>query len=98
MVIMDKEGICWHCGQRLTGPDYAREAACPACGRPTHVCRNCRFYAPGRSNDCLEPVAEHVADKQRANFCDYFEPGQDTHREGPDNEHLRAVADDLFDL
>jgi hypothetical protein len=46
----------------------------------------------------VEPVAEHVADKERANFCDYFEPGRDTHREGPDNERLKAAADDLFDL
>lgn len=94
----DKQGICWHCGTTLDGADYAREGECPKCRKPTHVCRNCRFFAPGRANDCFEPVAERVADKQRANFCDYFEPGSETHAEGPDAERLRAAADDLFDL
>ncbi|MEN8176750.1 MAG: hypothetical protein ABFS23_13375, partial [Pseudomonadota bacterium] len=74
-----------------------RENRCPACGRATHVCRNCRFYSPGRSNDCAEPVAEYVADKERPNFCDYF---QAVSREGtgprPSADGLRDAAEDLF--
>lgn len=94
----DKTGICWHCGNKLQGADYAREGECPSCRKPTHVCKNCRFYAPGRANDCFEPVAERVADKQRSNFCDYFEPDDDTLETKADQEALRAAADDLFDL
>ena len=93
------EGVCWSCGGKLTALDYQRESDCPHCRKQTHVCRNCRFYAPGRANDCLEPIAEAVQDKQRANFCDYFEPhvGAYVSRED-ETEALRAAADRLFDL
>ena len=92
------EGVCWHCGQVLAATDYSREGECVGCRKQTHVCRNCRFYAPGRPNDCFEPVAEPVKDKQRANFCDYFEPSKDSHKPGPDVDQLKANADALFDL
>jgi hypothetical protein len=36
------------------------------------VCRNCSFFAPGSHNDCREPGAEPVTDKERANFCEFF--------------------------
>jgi hypothetical protein len=91
-------GKCWHCGADLTQSDYGREAGCMACGKPTHVCRNCRHYAPGRPNDCLEPLAERVLDKTRANFCDHFESSLTPAAAGtsplPDN--LLKAAQDLF--
>jgi hypothetical protein len=94
----NEEGVCWHCGHALADVDYTREGECPGCRRQTHVCRNCRFYAPGRANDCLEPVAEPVTDKQRANFCDYFEPDSNTYQARADADALKAEADKLFDL
>ncbi len=90
------EGICWSCGAKLDSNNYQREGECPSCRKQTHVCRNCRFYAPGRPNDCQEPIAEPVRDKDRANFCDYFEPASNTHHAAPDADHLRAAAEDLF--
>lgn len=66
-------GSCWNCGQSLSENDYFRESTCPNCRKYTHVCKNCRFYAPGRPNSCLEPVADEVMDKERSNFCGYFE-------------------------
>ena len=94
----DQTGTCWHCGHRLGEHDYAREATCPQCGKYTHVCRNCRYYAPGRPNDCLEPVADPVADKQRANFCGYFEPTSPKTTDGiqPSTTDLLKAAEDLF--
>lgn len=91
-------GNCWHCGQSLTERDYAREANCPGCGRPTHVCRNCRYYDTGRPNACAEPVADPIADKTRANFCGYFEALAQTASGSGDDDALRQAADDLFDL
>lgn len=90
------EGICWACGHRLTASFYQREGECPQCRKQTHVCRNCRFFEPGRPNDCLEPVAEPVKDKDRANFCDYFEPSADAYHPAADQESLKAAAEDLF--
>ena len=59
-------GHCWHCGRDLAPSDYGREALCLGCGKPTRVCRNCRQFAPGRPNACLEPMTELVADKEKA--------------------------------
>jgi hypothetical protein len=91
-------GSCWHCGQALSDNDYARESTCPHCSKYTHVCRNCRFYAPGRPNACLEPVAEAVMDKERANFCGYFEPvtAASANQDQPSAEELLKAAEDLF--
>jgi len=90
------EGACWSCGARLVAADYAREGRCPACDKATHACRNCRFYAPGRANDCLEPIAERVVDKERPNFCDLFEPVSKTIEAKPSAEDLRSAAEALF--
>lgn len=92
------KGNCWHCGQALQGPDYAREGVCPGCQKPTHVCRNCDFYASSAPGACREPVADHVADKTRANFCGYFQAASQAGQGGADADALRQAADDLFDL
>lgn len=36
---------------------------------------NCTHYEPARYNECTEPVADRVVDKEKGNFCDYFKPG-----------------------
>lgn len=91
-------GICWSCARGLTAADYGREACCPGCGKPTRVCRNCRHYAPGKPNECLEPRVERVLDKERANFCELFDPS-DRPAGGTDrasDEDLREAAEALF--
>lgn len=52
----------------------SRREECPSCGADQHVCKLCRHYQPGISDECTEDRAEAVTDKERANFCDYFEP------------------------
>ncbi len=94
----DAEGVCWSCGQHLAAAEYTREGECPACRKQTHVCRNCRFFERGRPNDCQEPIAEYVNDKERANFCDYFDPAADCHQSGADPDKLKTEAENLFDL
>lgn len=91
-------GRCWNCAREMAKPDYGREAVCPACGKPVHVCRNCRYHALGRPNACLEPMVELVVDKTRANFCELFEPSLTSvgQTAAPDVEALRRAAEDLF--
>lgn len=89
-------GVCWSCGHSLEPSAYTREGECPNCRKQTHVCRNCSFYAPGVANACREPIAAYVADKVRANFCDYFQPARDTYKESADGDGLREAAEALF--
>lgn len=66
---------CYACGHRFEPPSpLTRRDECPSCGRDLHCCRNCRFYDPAVNNQCREPQAEWVADREKANFCDYFQP------------------------
>ncbi len=88
--------VCFSCTARLdTESATGRGAECRECGADVKVCKNCRFYDTGAYNDCAEPNAERVVEKERANFCDYFvladctEPGgpggsSDTSKEKPD--------------
>ncbi|HSV55556.1 MAG TPA: hypothetical protein VLH39_00420 [Magnetospirillaceae bacterium] len=74
--------------------------ACPDCGRPLHVCRNCRFFKPGAHWDCAETVGELVADKEKINFCDWFSMSRDDGRRvskvADDAPKARSSFDDLF--
>ena len=92
------KGKCWHCAQELQAADYGRETNCLNCGKPTRVCRNCRWYAPGRPNQCEEPAAEPVPDKEKPNFCELFEATQEprSSEQGASAAAMRQAAEDLF--
>ena len=70
--------VCWKCGASLEGlpRPFGRREECPACRAELHVCRMCRHYDPRVSRACREPVAGEVKDKERANFCDWFQARQ----------------------
>jgi hypothetical protein len=69
---------CAFCGQKLHILDKVfRMDECEHCGGDLHACVQCRFYEPGRHNDCREPRAERVLEKDKVNYCDYFEIRQD---------------------
>jgi hypothetical protein len=64
---------CEHCGTKLDSSiPIGRSSTCPNCNAYLHSCVNCRFYSPGRHNDCTETQVELVRDKSTANFCDYY--------------------------
>jgi predicted RNA-binding Zn-ribbon protein involved in translation (DUF1610 family) len=91
-------GHCWSCAKGLVAADYGREQSCPGCGKATRVCRNCRHFAPGRPNDCIEPMAERVLEKTKANFCEYFEATKTPlgDPQPSSDETLREAAEALF--
>jgi hypothetical protein len=64
---------CHKCGIPLEMESVFRRDECPSCSADLHVCLNCIFYDPGRSNQCFEPQAERVTEKERSNYCDYFQ-------------------------
>ncbi len=94
---------CWKCGETISLPPGTRlgtRESCPNCGTDLHACRNCRFFAPAKSNQCTEPQAEWVRDKEAANYCDYFEavsptPAQGARRTGVAGD-VRKKFDSLF--
>lgn len=73
---MSESLVCWKCGAALTGMllPLSRREECPNCNADQHVCRLCRHYDVRVAGQCREDRAETVTDKERANFCDYFEP------------------------
>jgi hypothetical protein len=65
---------CHRCGTAAEiDLPLARDAECESCGRDLRCCLNCRHYAPGYNNACRETEAEPVVDKDRRNFCEYFD-------------------------
>lgn len=65
---------CHKCGQESEVTDkIGFRDECPHCGADLHVCLGCFFYAKGTYNECREPQADRVVDKERANFCEYFQ-------------------------
>lgn len=69
---------------------------CPHCGQDAHVCKNCEFYDQGSYNDCRETSAEVVREKERANFCDFFQGGSSGGGGATRKEDLLSAAEALF--
>lgn len=68
-----KMNICFSCKKEVAiGVKTGRTETCPFCNADLHCCLNCRYYDSGAYNQCHEPQAERVIEKDRSNFCDYF--------------------------
>jgi hypothetical protein len=70
---------------------------CARCGNDLHACRNCAHHDPSAYNECREPNAEWVSDRERANRCDYFAPGERTGGSADDQQgKTRSDLEKLF--
>ena len=70
---------------------------CDACRADLHSCVNCAHHDPSAHNECREPSAERVADRRRANRCEYFRPGDQAGGSGPgDRARALDAAEALF--
>jgi hypothetical protein len=95
---------CYKCGaawEAQRKPGFNER--CPQCDAFLRCCLNCRLHDPGANNQCLEPQAEWQTDKEKANFCEFFEfretsalsqPGMGGGESGRDR--ARAALDALF--
>jgi hypothetical protein len=92
--------VCWKCGASLRDVPMplSRLSECLACHAELHVCRMCVFHDPGLRQGCREDRAEHVQEKQRANFCEFFRPVPDAFvtEDRSDQQAARAQLDALF--
>jgi len=91
---------CHFCGSALDPKQrIVRDSSCPNCGRDLHACVQCRFYDRHAHNQCREPNAEWVTDRERRNFCDYFalNPSASTGGKAVDRaKAARSKLDSLF--
>jgi hypothetical protein len=91
---------CFACGasrELASGERIGFRDCCEACGVDLHVCRNCVHHDPSAYNECRESSAERVGDRERANRCDYFAPGDRVSAgEGRGPERTRDALEALF--
>ena len=93
-----KAVICFNCQEAIEleqGTTISRQEECPKCGFNLRCCKMCRLYDPSLYNECREPQAERVVDKEKANFCDYFSL-QGGNGESSKREDLLSKANALF--
>ena len=93
------DGIsCYQCKKSLD-IDYKigfREE-CPHCSADLHTCFNCQFYDESAYNSCREPSAEKVKDKERNNYCEYFQfSGKKRDSQLSEREKQLKAAEALF--
>ena len=69
---------------------------CPKCDADLHCCCNCRHHNPGAHNKCNEPQAEWVREKDRSNYCDYFNPRRGGTGASGSVQDARVRFEDLF--
>ena len=69
---------CWTCKNEIwfdvkVGVKVGRRDACMHCGADLHVCKNCALHDPNIHNQCREPEAQFIRDRETANFCPHFD-------------------------
>jgi protein-tyrosine-phosphatase len=55
----------------------------------------CQFFDKAAYNECREPMANRILEKETANFCDYFKVGG-AGKAGNDKDQLVDAANSLF--
>lgn len=73
-----------------------RREECHSCRSDVHVCKNCRFYDESSYNECRETQADVIREKDRANFCDYYEASGSENGKRDSAKDLKAAAEALF--
>ncbi|MFN8368995.1 MAG: hypothetical protein U0T83_00040 [Bacteriovoracaceae bacterium] len=94
------EITCYKCKKTLQfddGHKITRSEDCDHCGYDLHSCTMCTFYSKSSYNECSEPVALRVSDKEKANFCDYFKVStKNSASEADKAADYLAIAKSLF--
>lgn len=96
MIQPTEAGNCWNCGNALSTLDYGRQDSCGKCGRDTRACKGCIHYDRTCNNECREPQADRVVEKERANFCDYFKPAHNKNAAAQSRDSMKSAAESLF--
>lgn len=90
---------CYKCGTALSDTlkvMVARSDSCPKCMTDIRCCKMCHFYDPKSYNECREPSADRITEKEKANFCDYFKIGSGENDTEKAKQDALAKAAALF--
>lgn len=74
----------------------SRQELCPFCRNDLHCCLNCSLYDEYAQNQCREPAAEWVSDREKNNFCEYFDFSSKAGTQAKRREEARAKLEELF--
>jgi len=91
--------LCHRCGKDIPENNLGRQDTCTHCGADTRVCKNCKNYDRAYNNECREEHAPRVVEKEKSNFCEWFQPraGAFSASGGaPAKSELKSAADALF--
>ena len=94
----DEKTTCFHCQATLDfaqGYKISFREQCDHCSSDIHICKMCQFYDNSAYNECREPMADRILEKEKANFCDYFILYGKSDK-NPKKEDLLSAANALF--
>lgn len=92
-------GVCPRCGNKIPYMEAmppGRADQCDSCGCDLRSCIACKHYDKTAYNECREPSAERVVNKEKANFCEWYKFGPGAAGSGPTKDDMLAKARDLF--
>ena len=92
---------CFSCSKKLDlnhGQKIVKNEECPYCYASLHSCRMCHYYEPQAYNQCREPNAERIVEKEKANYCDFYLVKTETGKasQNKSKSDLLAQAEALF--
>lgn len=88
---------CFHCQKvNESQSKIGFRDECMHCRTDLHVCKNCEFHDVKAYNECREPSADVVREKDRANYCDFFNPKASAAGVNDEKAKLKAAAEALF--
>lgn len=64
---------CYNCTTTLPA-DIDFKGNCPKCNAPLHCCKQCSHFEPSTRFQCLKPIPERIAYKDKPNECSLFAP------------------------
>lgn len=95
---MEATEKCYKCGTEIHIDHIdriARSEECPKCFAAVRSCMMCNFHDPKSYNECREPMADRITDKEKANFCDFYKFGPNANPAAAKQDAL-AAANALF--
>ena len=95
---MAQKIICYACKNELgleAEAKVVKSEECPHCYASVRCCKMCKFYDKKSYNECREPSADRIVEKEKANFCDFFVLGPQDENDNGEKSALDA-ANALF--